>query len=150
MIIYFPSQIISLLLAPKLGKIADKINPVLGMAIVSSLGAFVTLLIINSTMGWVFGLLLLFDSTFAWGGNLILQNILSRISKFHRGKVFGAAQWLSLLGAVLGPIIGGFVYDNIGPSAPFVISIFIELSVIPLYAIAIKVLKPYMAEKVDS
>ncbi|NVM18846.1 MAG: MFS transporter [Candidatus Lokiarchaeota archaeon] len=150
MIIYFPSQIISLLLAPKLGKIADKINPVLGMVFVSSLGAFVTWLIIGSTSGYMFGLLLLFDSTFAWGGNLILQNILSRISKIHRGKVFGAAQWLSLLGAVLGPIIGGFVYDSIGPSAPFVISIFIELSVIPLYAIAIKALKPYMAEKVDT
>ena len=149
MIIYFPSQIISLLLAPKLGKIADKINPVLGMAFVSSLGAFVTWLIINTTSGYMFGLLLLFDSTFAWGGNLILQNILSRISKIHRGKVFGAAQWLSLLGAVLGPIIGGFAYDNIGATAPFVISIFIELSVILLYAIAIKALKPYMAEKVD-
>jgi MFS family permease len=149
MIIYFPSQIISLLLAPKLGKVADKINPIIGMAFVSSLGAFVTWLIINSTSGYIFGLILLFDSTFAWGGNLILQNILSRISKIHRGKVFGAAQWLSLLGAVLGPIIGGFVYDNISPTAPFVISIFIELSVIPLYAIAIKALKPYMAEKTE-
>ncbi|GAH21935.1 unnamed protein product, partial [marine sediment metagenome] len=57
MIIYFPSQIISLLLAPKLGKIADKINPVLGMAIVSGLGAFVTWLIINSTSGYMFGIL---------------------------------------------------------------------------------------------
>jgi len=149
MLIYFPSQIISLLLAPKLGKIADKINPVLGMVFVSGLGALVTGLIINSTSGYMFGILLLFDSTFAWGGNLILQNILSRISKIHRGKIFGAAQWLSLLGAVLGPIIGGLAYESIGTFAPFVISIFIELSVIPLYAIAIKALKPYMAEKVD-
>lgn len=149
MIIYFPSQTISLLLAPKLGKIADKINPVLGVAFVSGLGAFVTWLIINSTSGYMFGILLLFDSTFAWGGNLILQNILSRISKIHRGKVFGAAQWLSLFGAVLGPIIGGLAYDSIGAFAPFAISIFIELSVIPLYAIAIKALKPHMAEKVD-
>lgn len=149
MLIYFPSQIISLLLAPKLGKIADKINPILGIFFVSGLGAFVTLLIINSTSGYMFAILLLLDSTFAWGGNLVLQNILSRISKIHRGKVFGAAQWLSLVGAVLGPIIGGLTFQSIGPFAPFVISIFIELSVIPLYAIAIKALKPYMAEKVD-
>ena len=149
MAIYFPSQIISLLLAPKLGKIADKINPIIGVVFVSGLGALVTGLIINSTSGFMFGLILLFDSTFAWGGNLILQNILSRISKIHRGKIFGLAQWLSLFGAVLGPILGGFAWDALGPSAPFVISIFIELSVIPLYAIAIKALKPYMAEKVD-
>ena len=149
MAIYFPSQIISLLLAPKLGKIADKINPIIGVVFVSGLGALVTGLIINSTSGFMFGLILLFDSTFAWGGNLILQNILSRISKIHRGKIFGLAQWLSLFGAVLGPILGGFAWDTLGPSAPFVISIFIEISVIPLYAIAIKALKPYMAEKVD-
>jgi len=149
MLIYFPSQIVSLLLAPKLGKIADKINPIIGVAFVSGLGALVTGLIINSTSGFMFGLILLFDSTFAWGGNLILQNVLSRISKIHRGKIFGLAQCLSLFGAVLGPILGGFVWDAFGPTAPFVISIFIELSVIPLYVIAIKMLKPYMAEKVD-
>lgn len=149
MLIYFPSQILSLLFAPKLGKIADKINPIIGVVFVSGLGALVTSLIINSTSGLMFGIILLFDSTFAWGGNLILQNVLSRISKIHRGKIFGLAQWLSLFGAVLGPIIGGFAWDALGPSAPFVISIFIELSVIPLYVIAIKTLKPYMAEKVD-
>ena len=149
MLIYFPSQVVSQLLAPKLGKIADKINPIIGVAFVSGLGALVTGLIINSTSGVMFGLILLFDSTFAWGGNLILQNVLSRISKIHRGKIFGLAQWLSLFGAVLGPILGGFAWDVLGPTAPFVISIFIELSVIPLYAIAIKALKPYMAEKVD-
>ncbi len=149
MLIYFPSQILSLLFAPKLGKIADKINPIIGVVFVSGLGALVTGLIINSTSGLMFGLILLFDSTFAWGGSLILRNVLSRISKIHRGKIFGLAQWLSLFGAVLGPILGGFAWDALGPTAPFVISIFIELSVIPLYAIAIKTLKPYMAEKVD-
>ncbi|MBY9019950.1 MAG: MFS transporter [Candidatus Lokiarchaeota archaeon] len=149
MLIYFPSQIISRFIAPKIGKIADKINPVLGVAIVSSLGAFATLLLINSTSGYMFAIFLLLDSTFGWGGGLILQNILSRISKIHRGKVFAAAEWLSLFGAVLGPIIGGFAYDSIGAFAPFAISIIIELSVIPLYAIAIKKLKPFMAEKVD-
>jgi len=149
MAIYFPSQILSLLFAPKIGKIADKINPIIGIVFVSGLGALVTSLIINSTSGLMFGIILLFDSTFAWGGNLILQNVLSRISKIHRGKIFGLAQWLSLFGAVLGPVLGGFAWDALGPSAPFVISIFIELSVIPLYAIAIKALKPYMAEKVE-
>ncbi|GAH78569.1 unnamed protein product [marine sediment metagenome] len=149
MLIYFPAQVLSMLFAPKLGKIADKVNPVLGVAVVSGFGALATWFIINSTSGLMFGFILLFDATFAWGGNLILQNVLSRISKIHRGKVFGAAQWLSLLGAVLGPTLGGLAWDSLGPSAPFMISIFIELSVIPLYAIAIISLKPYMAEKVD-
>ncbi|MHA1677545.1 MAG: MFS transporter, partial [Promethearchaeota archaeon] len=149
MLIYFPSQVVALLFAPKLGKISDKINPIIGISIVGSLGAFVTWLIINTNSGIVFGIILIADSTFAWTGNLILQNVLSRISKVHRGKIFGAAQWLSMLGSIAGPLIGGLVWDNVGPTAPFIISIFIELSIIPLYIIAIKLLKPYMAEKID-
>lgn len=149
MIIYFPSQVISLLLAPRLGKIADSINPMVGISIISGFGALVTWLIINSTSGWMFGIILMFDSTFAWAGNLILQNVLSRISKSHRGKIFGASNWISFVGAIIGPIIGGFVWDNLGHISPFIISIFIELSVIPLYISAIKILKPFMKEKID-
>ena len=149
MLIYFPSQVVALLFAPKLGKISDKINPIIGISIVGSLGAFVTWLIINTNSGIVFGIILIADSTFAWTGNLILQNVLSRISKVHRGKIFGAAQWLSMLGSIAGPLIGGFAWDNVGHTAPFIISIFIELSIIPLYIIAIELLKPYMAEKID-
>lgn len=149
MLIYFPSQVLALLFAPRIGKMADKINPIIGIAIVCGLGSLVTFLIINTTNGIAFSIILLFDATFAWGEGLILQNVLSRISKLHRGKIFGAAQWLSLIGAILGPIIGGLVFDSFGPQAPFIISIFIELSVIPLYAIAISSLKKYMAEVVD-
>ena len=150
MLIYFPSQIISLLLSPKIGKMADKINPILGIALVSGCGSLVTWLIINTSSGIVFSIMLLLDSTLGWAGGLILQNILSRISKGHRGKIFGVSQWMSFVGAILGPIIGGFVYVNISHQFPFIISIFVELSIIPLYIIAIKMLKPYMAEKLDS
>lgn len=149
MLIQFPSQVLALLIAPSLGKIADNINPILGITVVSGLGSLVTWLIISSPTGWVFGLILILDSTLAWSGMLILQNILSRISKTHRGKIFGASQWISILGAIGGPILGGFLWDNFGHSAPFIISIFVELSVIPLYLVAIRVLKPYMAEKIE-
>ncbi len=149
MLIYFPSQIIAMLLAPKLGKISDKINPMLGIAIASSFGSLVTWLIVNTTSGWEFGVILTFDATFAWAGMLILQNFVSRVSKSHRGKIFGLTQWMSLFGALIGPILGGLVWDHIGPRAPFIISIFVELSVIPLYFIAIRFLTPHMAEKIE-
>jgi DHA1 family multidrug resistance protein-like MFS transporter len=149
MLIYFPSQILSLLLSPKMGKIADRINPILGMAIVSGLGSLITAFIIMSRDGITFSILLLLDSTFGWAGGLILQNVISRISKGHRGKLFGLSQWTSYLGAIIGPIIGGFAWDNLGHQIPFIISIFVELSLIPLYFIAIKTLNPYMAEKLE-
>ncbi|MBY9004357.1 MAG: MFS transporter [Candidatus Lokiarchaeota archaeon] len=149
MIIYFPSQIISLLIAPKLGKFADRINPMIGIAIISALGSLVTWFFINSTNEIMVSLILLLDSTFSWAGSLVLQNVLSRISKGHRGKIFGVSRWMSFFGAIIGPIIGGLVLDQLGFTAPFIISIFVELSVIPLYIIAIKLLKPYMAEKLN-
>jgi MFS family permease len=148
MLIYFPSQILALLFSPSIGKWADKINPYIGIALVSGFGSLVTWFIINSVDGITFSILLLFDSTLGWAGGLILQNVLSRISKGHRGKIFGITQWMSFLGAVLGPIIGGFALV-ISFQLPFIISIFVELAVIPMYLIAIKILKPYMAEKLD-
>jgi len=149
MLIQFPSQVLALLIAPKLGILADKVNPIIGITVISSFGSLVTWLIINSTTGWIFSLILILDSTFAWGGMLILQNVLSRISKSHRGKIFGVSQWISILGAIIGPILGGVVYVIFGSFAPFFISIFIELSIIPFYIIAIRLLKPYMAEKIE-
>ncbi len=149
MLIYFPSQIISLLLAPKLGKFADRINPMIGIAIFSSLGSLSTWFFINSNNEIMVSMILLLDSTLAWAGNLVLQNVLSRISKGHRGKIFGVSRWMSFFGAIIGPIIGGLVSNQIGFTAPFIISIFVELSVIPLYIIAIKLLKPHMAEKLN-
>ena len=149
MLIYLPSQIVSLLLAPKMGKLADKLNPMVGIIIVSGFGSLVTFLIINSVNGVMFAIILLMDSTFAWAGNLILQNVISRISTSHRGKIFGLARWMSFIGAVIGPLIGGWTYAEFGSITPFVISIFVELSVIPLYILAIKYLKPHMAEKLE-
>ncbi len=149
MIIYFPSQIISLLLAPRMGRIADSIKPQIAITFISGFGALVTWLIVNSVSGIMFGIILTFDVTLAWASSLVLQNVLSRISKGHRGKIFGITQWMSFLGAILGPIIGGLAWDHLGTQAPFIISIFIELSLIPLYITAIKILKPYMAEKIE-
>ncbi len=149
MIIYFPSQIISLLLSPRIGRLADKINPELSIMFICGIGALVTWLIVNSTSGLMFGIILTFDSTLAWASSLVLQNLLSRISKGHRGKIFSLAQWMSFLGAIIGPILGGFAWDYLGTHSPFIISVFIELSLIPLYIAAIRILKPYMAEKIE-
>ncbi|MEJ2249283.1 MAG: hypothetical protein P8Y97_06430, partial [Candidatus Lokiarchaeota archaeon] len=148
MLIYFPSQIVSLLIAPKLGEIADRINPILGIFIVNGLAALNTWLLLNSISGIMFGIILIFDSTFIWAGMLIMQNVLSRISREHRGKIFGTKQFISLLGGTIGPIAGGIAWQVLGPQYPFILSIFIVLSVIPFYVAAIILLRPYMAEKV--
>ena len=147
MAVYFPSEMIAQLLAPKLGILADKLNPRITILITGSLGASITWFLINSPNALIFGLLLVFDTVFAWLGMLILQNFLSRFSTTHRGKIFGIRQWVSLLGGVIGPIIGGYAWV-ISHKMPFIISIFVELTLIPLFILALFALKPFVAEKI--
>ncbi|MHA1744885.1 MAG: hypothetical protein ACTSWW_02730 [Promethearchaeota archaeon] len=79
---------------------------------------------------------------------LVLVNLLSRLSKSNRGKIFGMTHWFSLLGGGIGPYVGGFIWDSIDHTAPFQISIIIELTLIPLFILAIVMLKRYMEEQI--
>ena len=143
---YFPTALLATFLAPKLGKVADKIPPAIGIPILASLGALMTLLLISTTNLWVFTGLLLLDLTIGLSAGLIFINLMSRINIQHRGKIMGLSSFFSNLGQSIGPILGGFVYDILGPTSPFIISIFVELLMIPLYLLLIKILIPYAEE----
>ncbi|GAF82621.1 unnamed protein product, partial [marine sediment metagenome] len=143
---YLPAGVVATLLAPKLGKIVDKLRPAIGITITSTLGALVTWLLINSANIWVFSFLLLIDLTIMIGSGLIFQNLLSRISLKNRGKIIGSGEFFQFLGSFIGPILGGIVWDFIDPTFPFIISIFVELSLIPLYLVVVYYLIPHLAE----
>jgi len=143
---YLPTGILATLLAPKLGIIVDKFRPALGITITSLLGAVVTWLLINAANIWIFTFLLLIDTTIMMASGLIFQNLLSRISVKNRGKTLGSGEFFQFLGSVIGPILGGFVWDFYGSSYPFIISIFVELSLIPLYLAVVYYLIPHLAE----
>jgi MFS family permease len=147
MLVYAPGPLLAQILSPLLGRYADKVNISRGMPIISALGATFTAILIFLPTGWSFGLLLLVDITFALSGNLIFQNFLSRVSKAHRGKMFAMFSWVSRVGATIGPIIGGLVYDT-NHRIPFIISIFAELLLIPFFLLSFKLLKPHLVEKV--
>ncbi len=143
---YLPTGILATLLAPKLGIIVDKFRPALGITITSLLGAVVTWLLVNVANIWIFTFLLLIDTTIMMASGLIFQNLLSRISLKNRGKTLGSGEFFQFLGSVIGPILGGFVWDFYGSSYPFIISIFVELSLIPLYLAVVYYLIPHLAE----
>ncbi|WP_457556545.1 MFS transporter [Candidatus Harpocratesius sp.] len=147
MLIYLPSEVLSQLFAPKMGELGDKINPKIAISIICGIGSLVTWLLINTYSIILFVFILLIDTSLAWANGLVLANLMSRISKSNRGKIFSARQWVSLFGAAIGPILGGFAWEYLNHYAPFIISIFVELSLIPLYLLAIKWLDPYMEEK---
>jgi len=147
---YIPSGMVSMVLAPKLGDIADRINPFLGISVASLIGAFITWELINATNLAIFASLLIIDSTVVYTASLILTNIISRISKDHRGKIFGLNSSISNSGAIAGPVLGGIVWDSLGQRAPFLFSIFVEVALIPVYLLAIFLIRPYLAEKIES
>ncbi len=146
MIAFIPSGFVPLFLSPKLGRIVDKLHPAVGISLSSALGSLVTWILINSPNVIIFSLLYVLDVTIASVGNLVFQNFLSRISIKSRGKVLGLRSFSSNFGGIIGPIIGGFLWDVLGHKAPFIVSILVELSLIPMYILAVYSLKKYLTE----
>jgi MFS family permease len=148
--IYLPTGILATLFAPKLGETIDKLNPKTAIIILGLSGAIITWFLINTTNLVIFAVLLLFDLTIAISSGLLFRNLLTRITVEHRGKILGICSFFMTIGAVIGPILGGFLWDTFGPKSPFIISIFVELSLIPLYLIVIFLLLPHVAETYDN
>ncbi len=146
---YLPGGIVAAFLAPKLGTLIDKARPLIGITITSILGAIITWFLVNTSNLWVFAILLLFDITINTAAGLIFQNLMSRITFEHRGKIMGVSSFFASFGNVIGPILGGFVWDLTGPKSPFIISIFVELLLIPLYLGVVYLLIPNLAESYD-
>ncbi|TFG12504.1 MAG: hypothetical protein EU535_06175 [Promethearchaeota archaeon] len=71
---------------------------------------------------------------------------MSRISIKHRGKIFGLHMWIDQFGRVIGPLIGGILWDNLGYDAPFIFAIFIGIGLIPVLVFSIRKLSPNMVE----
>lgn len=148
MLIIFSTQTIASIIAPKVGKIGDLIRPELGIGIIALCGGIITWILVNTSNPYLFVLFLLIDYILALAGRLFTQNLFSRISIKHRGKIFGAIEWMNLIGWIVGPILGGLVWDEYGFVAPFLLSIGFELILIPLYFVASKLLKKDIAEKI--
>ena len=147
---YMPGAVVSFILAPRIGKVADRINPYWGIAIVSIVGAALTWWLVNVTEIWMFSLIFLFDRGFAITGALLVKNVMSRLSIKNRGKNLGYSWSISNIGGVLGPTLGGILWDAYNPRMPFILSIFIELILIFFYLIGLNRSKDYMAEPMDS
>lgn len=148
--VWIPSGLVSLLLAPKLGEIADQINIYLSITVSSLFGALITYLLITSNDLLTFMILLTLDTTIATTTGLVLMNLVSRISQRHRGKTLGIRTVFEDLGALIGPIGGGILWDLFTRQTPFLISIIAEIFLIPFFIISVYYLKPVLTEKYNN
>jgi len=148
MIVYFPAQVISQLVASKIGKIYDHISPSKSVFFIGIFKAILIWLLIYTFTPIDFAIILILLYIVLESSNYFLQAIMSRVSIKHRGKMFGLNIWIDQLGRVIGPIMGGFLWDTLTYSAPFIVSIFIGLALIPFMIFGIQKLNPFMIEQV--
>ncbi len=146
---YLPTVLIGAVIAPKLGTLADKVNPYIAISCASFFGGIVTWMIINSGNLWVFGTLLVIDQTIMLTTGFVMINVLSRVSIRHRGKIFGLITFFESIGMIIGPFLGGIIWETISPQAPFIISIIVEWSLISFFSIGIWILNPYLVESIE-
>ncbi|MFX1324908.1 MAG: MFS transporter [Promethearchaeota archaeon] len=146
---YLPATVIGTVIAPKLGKIADKVNTYIAISVTSIIGGIITWIIVFFTTNiWIFSFLLVLDNTIMLTSGFVFINFLSRISIKHRGKIFGLITSFDSIGMIIGPILGGLVYD-INYTTPFIISILVEWALIPFFIVGIRYLNPRVVESLE-
>ena len=148
MVVYFPAQVISQLMAPSLGKVFDRISPPLSIICIEIFKALMIWLLIWALSPIDFAFILIFLYIATEASVYLIQAIMSRISIKHRGKIFGLNMWFDRLGRVIGPLIGGILWDTLGYDVPFMISIYIGLCLIPIFILGLRILSTYMVEQV--
>ena len=147
-LLWVPAGIVSVILAPQLGEIADKIKPRLWLPFVSIIGAAATLFLIAITadlppindsgsdqsilflrglIGIGIAGLFIVDMTAVTSAGLTLGKVISDVSQNHRGSIFGFQGFAANVGALFGPLFGGMLWESIfGHFGPFLLSIIIE------------------------
>ena len=149
MIVYFPAQVLSQLLVSKVGKLLDRISPTKSIIIINLSKSLLIWLLVFTFTPYDFATILIFLYLASESNTYFIQAIMSRISIKHRGKMFGLNMWIDQLGRVIGPLIGGILWDSLAYSAPFIVSIFIGLALIPIFIFAIKKLSFFVVEQIE-
>ncbi|NPD90006.1 MAG: MFS transporter [Asgard group archaeon] len=138
-IAYVPGGILSVIIAPRLGRLADKLNPRITLSVASVVGAGMTWLLINSSKIWQFSMIFIIDTTVVATAGLVLTKVISTVSRERRGTVFGLHDSVTNLSRIAGPLVGGALWD-VRDRAPFILSIAIEGVLAVLYPVAIVIL----------
>lgn len=126
-IAYIPGGIVSMIVAPKLGKYADKMSPAIFLGIAGLIGATTTWAMLQVTELWQISALFVIDASVIMSSALVISKLISEVAGEKKGSAFGLQGFISNFGAISGPLIGGFFWQTHGATGPLVFSIFTEL-----------------------
>ncbi len=120
---FLPTVIIEANLASKLGKISDKYGRVIPMVVGIIISGIISMLIPQVATLISLAVILGIDSI---GSLLTMPAEGALFTDFNgdneRGKMYGVYTAIISLGGVIGPILGGYLYEKISYSAPFYIN----------------------------
>lgn len=125
---FFPAGIVYSFLPSRLGRLGDRFNggrlgraPFLAAGL---LGAGLLFLFLPRLPGLSWLIVLYTLSAAGWALSIPAETALVAdiTGRETRGLGFGLYQSMSSLGAVFGPLLGGWLYDQISPAVPFYLS----------------------------
>ncbi len=117
---YLPAAVLGAFLPSRLGKIADKLGRKTPMIVGLIIGAGASVLI--PSLRSLFGLTVLWTiESIGWMTAMPAERafVADIAGRDVRGTNYGLYTFSFFLGAVLGPLAGGWLYDTVGNSSPF-------------------------------
>jgi MFS family permease len=118
---FFPSALVWALLPARLGKLSDRLGrkPLIVAAL--AIAAVNSLVIpFGNSLILLAGLWVIEALCFAASDPASQALITDLTGEAQRGRVFGMFALAGGMGAVIGPLVGGWLYDALSPAAPFI------------------------------
>lgn len=125
-IAYIPGGIISMMVAPQLGRLADKFNPAYVLSLAAVLGALTTFTMLQVNELWQISVLFVIDASVITTSALVLTKLVSQVGGEQSGRAFGWQGFVGNAGAISGPLLGGMFWQLQGAAAPLYFSIATE------------------------
>lgn len=117
---YVPAAVVASFLPSRLGRISDRFGRVAPMALGMVVSGAVSLLMPNlASMVWLVILWVVEAIGAAAAAPAQEAMVADLTGGDERGTGYGFFTFAASLGAVIGPLVGGWLYDNTGHAAPF-------------------------------
>lgn len=118
--VFFPALIFQSLFSGKIGEFSDKLGRKNSMILGLISDAIITIFIAFSSSTLILTILWTINSLLGVLYNVSEQAMYSKFTNTNpKGEMFGIYGLVCSLGSIVGPITGGFIYDNISPYLVF-------------------------------
>lgn len=117
---FFPALIVGSLLSVKIGVISEKLGKNKSMLIGIVITGITTITLPNLKSLFMFSIIWTLLSIGGILYNLAESSLYAQLNKSNdNGEIFGVYTFASDMGVMIGPLIGGFLYENISKVTPF-------------------------------